>query len=386
MNQALSDIFAQSSARVNYNFASFVSAIIERVVEEIIAQLYQAKDYKDISSLESKLLEFCNKYSLVSEKNEIKADEIGSEPTVESVITGKSLAQLKLENQEAEEYFSIIKESKLDGSIVLPVGKKDREVECYYHDSRQYEEYYETHQSDIKSFNGRVLAVIEDKKGVIRADLIFTTKGLYVLTKALWSSHSSVKPIATYDEIRVSKRENAIEHIDGRKIYDQDGKVIDYNALGDMLHKIKLASDKYNAQSDSSIFCHAIIESARRNCAGMLQSMKYNASSADKTDGVNYHNQRQIPDNNYEARATITNIIPVEGGVSIKVKIQSGCFSNNDGVVFTNHSREITHEATIRYVSGGNKSGKIEVGEEGWLYFVGVSKDCVSMESIIVSK
>ena len=61
-------------------------------------------------------------------------------------------------------------------------------------------------------------------------------------------------------------------------------------------------------------------------------------------------------------------------------------FSNNDGVIFTNHNREITHEATIRYVSGGTKSGKIEVGEEGWFYFVGMSTDCVSMESIIVSR
>ena len=58
----------------------------------------------------------------------------------------------------------------------------------------------------------------------------------------------------------------------------------------------------------------------------MLQSIEYNASSDDKASGVIYHNQRQIPDNNYEARATITKIIPVEKGVSIKVKIQSGCF------------------------------------------------------------
>ena len=269
----IGEVFGPSVSRPNCNFAMFVSTMIERVVTEIVEQLYLAEDYQDISGMESKLAEFCNRYSLVSEKNEIETSDADSEKTIDSIVTGKSLAQSKQERQEFEEYFTAIKEAKLNGTIVASSSRKDKEVECYYSDSRQYEEYYTENAAWIKLLDGRVLAVLEDKKGVMRNDLVMTTKGLYVRTRLWYSSDSSFKPVAAYDRIRLSGKKNAIELLDGRKIYDQDLKGIDYEAFGDLLHKMRSIYEKYNGQNGGNDSCRAIMLAIQTNCAESLQSM-----------------------------------------------------------------------------------------------------------------
>ena len=226
-----------------------------------------------------KLVEFCNQYSLVSEKKEIEASDTDDEKTIDSIVTGKSLAQSKQERQEFEEYFAAIKEAKLNGTIVPSTTRKDKEVECYYSDSRQYEEYYTQNAAWIKMLDGRVLAIIEDKKGVIRSDLVMTTKGLYVRTRFWYDYDSSIKPLATYDEIRLSGKKNAIIHMDGRKIYDQDAKEIDYEAFGELLHKMKLIYEKYNGQNSGNDACRTIMLAVQSNCAEALQKMLCSADN-----------------------------------------------------------------------------------------------------------
>jgi hypothetical protein len=269
----IGEVFGPSVSRPNCSFAMFVSTMIERVVTEIVEQLYLAEDYQDISGMESKLAEFCNRYSLVSEKNEIETSDADSEKTIDSIVTGKSLAQSKQERQEFEEYFTAIKEAKLNGTIVASSSRKDKEVECYYSDSRQYEEYYTENAAWIKLLDGRVLAVLEDKKGVMRNDLVMTTKGLYVRTRLWYSSDSSFKPVAAYDRIRLSGKKNAIELLDGRKIYDQDLKGIDYESFGDLLHKMRAIYEKYNGQNGGNDSCRAIMLAIQTNCAESLQKM-----------------------------------------------------------------------------------------------------------------
>lgn len=273
-NQAgIGAVLRSTISRSNYGFAEFVSTMIECIVTEVIDQLYLAEDYHDISAMESKLVEFCNRYLLVNEKNEIKTSDADSENTIDSIVTGKSLAQSKLERKEFEEYFAAIKEAKLNGTIVANSSHKDREVECYYSDSRQYEEYYIRNASMIKWLDGRVLAVFEDKKGVMRNDLVMTTKFLYVISRPWYSSESRFKYIVPYDLIRRASKKNAIEFSGGRKIYDQDPKGIDYVALGELLHKMRVIYEKYNMQNCGSASCRTIMQNAQMRCAEMLQGV-----------------------------------------------------------------------------------------------------------------
>lgn len=121
--------------------------------------------------------------------------------------------------------------------------------------------------------DGRVLAIIEDKKGVMRNDLVMTTKGLYVRTRFWYDFDNSLKPLATYDGIRLSGKKNAIVHMDGRKIYDQDAKGIDYVAFGDLMHKMRAIYEKYNGQNGGNDSCRAIMLAIQTNCAESLQNM-----------------------------------------------------------------------------------------------------------------
>lgn len=111
------------------------------------------------------------------------------------------------------------------------------------------------------------------RKGVMRNDLVMTTKGLYVRTRLWYSSDSSFKPVATYDRIRLSGKKNAIELLDGRKIYDQDLKGIDYEAFGDLLHKMRTIYEKYSGQNGGNDSCRAIMLAIQTNCAESLQNM-----------------------------------------------------------------------------------------------------------------
>jgi hypothetical protein len=123
---------------------------------------------------------------------------------------------------------------------------------------------------------------LEDKKGVMRNDLVMTTKGLYVRTRLWYSSDSSFKPVAAYDRIRLSGKKNAIELLDGRKIYDQDLKGIDYEALGELLHKMRAIYEKYNGQNGGNDSCRAIMENVQMRCAEILQSVLCGADGFDE--------------------------------------------------------------------------------------------------------
>jgi hypothetical protein len=107
----------------------------------------------------------------------------------------------------------------------------------------------------------------------MRNDLVMTTKRLYVRTRLWYSSDSSFKLFAAYDRIRLSGKKNAIELLDGRKIYDQDLKGIDYEAFGDLLHKMRTIYEKYNGQNGGNDSCRAIMLAIQTNCAESLQNM-----------------------------------------------------------------------------------------------------------------
>lgn len=373
-----SEIFSEISARVNYKFASFVNTSVSDIAKGIFDQLRYAASYKELSDMEIRLIDFCNKYSLVNEKNLVINHNNENEQSVESILTGKSLAQSKIEKQEFEDCMNVIKDANLNGGIVTPDSKKDGEVECYYSDSRQYEKYYSERIALIKSLDGRVLAVIEDKKGMSKNDLVFTTKKIYILIKHWYDDFWYIEHDVSYGEINISKKNNALEDNLGNKIYAEAPKEIDYSALGDMLHNLKKVAEKYGTHENECDSCKAIMHNIKKECFNLLRGIVNSSSPQAYLPGADNYSSRN------SAIAIVTRVTQIENGISAHVEIQKGSFSPGDKVGILRSDGESNHYDSIARIYANEEFPKeISQGNTAVFFFENTKRDCIDIDSEI---
>lgn len=332
--------------------------------------------YKDLSNLEIKLIDFCDKHSLVNEKNIIVSHNNDNEQTIESILTGQSLAQIKIQEQEFEECFKVIKGAELKGKIIASDSKKG--VECYYSDSRQYEEYYSKNSSVIKSLKGRVLAVVEDKQGMIKNDLIFTTQKIYIATKTWPNPDLKVKCGKDYNEVRVSAKSSTLEDISGYKLYNQAQKEIDYIALADMLHQLKKVTEKYNTKITESGSCECIMQTARTVAIKVFGRGISEARSQSLLTTATRHTSKN------DSYATVLKVQKAGNGTTLTVKIHRGSFSIMDQVEILKSDGDATWPDTICYIYGNNQQlDRADQGLEVMFYFENMPPDCADVGSEI---
>lgn len=261
------NIFDDISSRINYHFTFFVEEIISQIIKDLFMQLLQANNCESLSKIESNLMNFCNKYSLTSENNDI-IESSNNETSIESILTGKSLAQLRYEHQEFEDYIKVIRNMKMCEDIV---NVDSKEVDCYYYNSRKCEEYLARHNLNIK---GKVLAIIEDRKGiVVKTDLLLTPKKLYVISRKPNGTFNKIEYELDYCDVHLTEKSDGIEYERNTKkikVYSEDKKGINYSKLGDMLHELVKVSEKYSVVHDNSDTSKMIMSNAVNRCKDVI--------------------------------------------------------------------------------------------------------------------
>lgn len=375
------DIFSDMTLRQYKGFSDFVEAAILKIVDDIMNQLKSAITYSDLSALESKLFEFCNKYSLIDNvNNEINLDS-NCNPSIESILTGKSVSLLKVEKQQFEEMFAEITKSKLKENIINFDSKKDAEVLCYYSGSRLYEDYFNKHRSIIEKLEGKVLAVIEDRRGLSKTDLIFTTKRLCVLVKHFMGDER-IEYKVFYSEARISNKKTSIENLLGEKIYDQAPKEIDYTALGELFNKLQRVADKYGVHDSKFSSWNEKLEPLSN---GFIRLCDKTVQEPPVSYTIAKEYRRYSSPKDVRSVAKVTSVVNVEKGISVFVTVKEGSFSLNDRVKILNQG-DITCKVGIivNIYTNGTFLGKASKGVSSIFTFDNLKKEDVEVGAEIV--
>lgn len=368
-------LFSDVSLRAEYKFDMFVKDTVENIVSDFLEKLRCANECKSLSKLETEFLNFCNKYSLLSDKNEIIVDQ-NNQASIESILTGKSIAQLKHENMRFEKLMTAIKNSNLNGQIV---PSNSKEVECFYHGTQKCEEYIDEYKLPLK---GRVLAVIVDKKATMwrYQDIVFTTDGMYVISRRSNETIKTVCEIQNYEDVKVNKTNTALEH-DEEEVYNQDSKEIDYAALSDLIYNLKKIVDNYNSQDVSSELCKAIMAEVKKKCNNLLKSIT--ASSEKKISSSDRVVKNSSEPSIKDGYAEVTYVTDPLGCVGVLVKIHKGMFSVGDNIIIVNRDGTECSDTIIRINSKGQLVDQVEKGDSATFIFQNVSKNDIAMGATI---
>lgn len=368
-------LFSDVSLRAEYKFDFFVKDTVVNIVSDFFNRLGRANEFKSLSKLETELLNFCNKYSLVSDKNEIIVDQ-SNQVSIESILTGKSIAQLKHENMRFEKLMTAIKSSNLNSQII---PSNSKEVECFYQGTQKCEEYVDEHELPLK---GRVLAVIVDKKATMwkYQDIVFTTESLYVVSRRSNETIKTIYEIQNYEDVKVNKNNTALEHGE-EEVYNQDAKGIDYAALSDLIYNLRKIVDNYNSQDASSKSCKSIISEAKKRCNNILKTIT-------TTSSKNRTSSNRVVLNSYEPSindgyAEVTYITDPPNCVALTVKVHKGTFSVNDDVRIETEDGTECFDTIIGINSNGQLVDSVEKGNPATFIFRSISKNDVDVGATI---
>lgn len=357
-NRDMSVFWTEVSCRSDYHYDFFVKNTVVSVIEGVFRQLKEAKYLSEISKIDSKLQSFCNKYSLVTEKNEVAEGGSGG-CSIESILTGKTLEQVKYENTLFDELVKIIRDSSLSGMIV----KKDsKEVGCFYYDSYQCEDYIKKYTLQLK---GRVLAVVEgQKRWKWYEDLIFTTESFYVVRRCQKGSFNILCDARGYEEITFSNDRKGIDY-QNKKIYAH--KDINYDELMSLIYKLRKVVA--NKSSEKIINPYEKIVAALPKIGQKISGpvSNYQKNSFQST-----------------AVANVLSVTETDSGIALMVDIKKGSFERGD-CVYICHSDGygITEDYIAAICIQGQNFDTVGSGEKATFLFENIEDSQVDVDSEI---
>ncbi len=373
-NENLVDFFTDNVIRSKYGFDFFVKEIISELIYTILVQLKNTTNYNSLSLMETKLETFCNKYSLISENNEIQVTSSVEKTTIESIVTGESVVKIQISKEEFEKFNRIIKEHNLDSEIIHN-EKNNTKIECYHNDSSECEAYIKSLESKEIILEGRVLAIIKDKRTLQKNDIVFTTKKLYIIhehSRKPWK----IKHEIPYSEITLPKSSYQITTKDC-VIYKVDKKYFDYDKLSSLFHELKVAYEKHNATIKSTDTCQSIIEYAMETCNSLLEQIELTSKK--------WH---EIPQNDVSSHkyfsGSVAFVTETQQGVSIRVKITKGTIHTGDSIRIITSGGDQISIGTVDNMYSGELKSKISSATKGdtvTLSVSGISVSCVDVGS-----
>ncbi len=237
----------ERSERKEYEYDNLFLGSYQIIITEMLDSIDRIKEMKETSDFESRVLKFCEKEKITSEKLVLAKQQHEATKTLESALFGNDANKYKEKRELFTEYLDeAIKFVEKENELI----EDTREVEYFTErDRTRFNAYKAINQGKIRA--AEIFAVIKDKKNkpcTTKKDLVFTTEGLYVL-----ESNDNKRNYKYSGNISLSEKENSLIIVNGdkaRKIYAQPG--INYAKLYEMVSKFKEIEENNNKKIENN--------------------------------------------------------------------------------------------------------------------------------------
>lgn len=246
---SLRKLLEYKESRRGLTLDSMLKNFIKSTVKYVISCVNNANNMQTLSELESQYHSFCEKQNLIFRYQKERTQTAIKRNSIESVLLGSDFETYKEGKVLFDKYLKIASEQQYKDGIII----ESKRAEFLVGPNAKIDRYKVENSDKLYGVSGEIFAIVKDLRGIIR-DLVFTTSGLYVLSK------KKVKHTSSFSSVSAGNNNKSlvVSHYSSKGVtfYDQQG--INYALLNDMISRLKRIEQSESKPAESDHSTHAI--------------------------------------------------------------------------------------------------------------------------------